>query len=65
MKNHSIISFSKWLCLFATLSLLQACTTGSTSAFDTNGISVEDAFSTSGLIPIKPYTRSIINSGNF
>jgi hypothetical protein len=64
MKVQSITSIAKLLCLFATLSLLQACTT-SNSALSSNSISVEDAYLTSGIIPLKPYTRSIISSSNF
>lgn len=53
---------AKALALVASFSLLQACTSPSANL---SGASVEEAFLSTGFVPAKPYTRSIINSNNF
>jgi hypothetical protein len=46
--------------LFVSLLLSQACTPAATS-----GLDVANAYETSGLLPAKPYTRTIFSTHNF
>lgn len=64
MSTFTSSRLNKALCIAASLLFLQACTAGSNN-FAANAPSVEDAFQTTSMVPLKPYTRSIINTTNF
>jgi hypothetical protein len=53
---------AKMMFLLSLLTLTQACaiTSQPTSALEVNA-----AFETSGLVPMKPYTRTIFSTSNF
>jgi hypothetical protein len=60
MQNLRIVP--KALCLFGALFTLEACTP---AAPPPGELSVAQAYETSGLFAVKPYTRTIFSSHNF
>ena len=55
----------KVACIIAASACLHACAATTQSGLGNLTIDVEEAYLSSGVVQVKPYTRSIINSTNF